>query len=84
METWEVTFEDRNEDPSENKVANGRGVNVSKVERIASAVGGGALRPYAIHNRSKIGVLFGLIGAAFSTEEQVDNARPIELSVSTR
>lgn len=63
METWEVTFEDRNEDPSENKVANGRGVNVSKVERIASAVGGGALITYAIKNRSKIGVLFGLIGA---------------------
>src|SRR5687768_441628 len=65
METWEVTFDDRNEDTSENGVTHGSAsaVNVGKVERIASAVGGSALITYAIKNRSKTGVLMGLLGA---------------------
>ena len=62
METWEVTFEDQNQQSTNNGSANGN-VNVGKVERIASAVGGGALIGYAITNRSKTGIVLGLIGA---------------------
>ena len=61
METWEVTFEERNE--SEQQEDKNGGVNVGKYERIASAVGGGALVGYALKNRSKTGIALGLIGA---------------------
>jgi uncharacterized membrane protein len=75
METWEVTFEDKREADStsatdenrnagtETATTNGNGTNVGKIERIASAVGGGALIGYAIKSRSKTGVLLGLLGA---------------------
>ncbi len=63
METWEVTFEDQNQQRQDNDSANNGKVNVGKVERIASAVGGGALVGYAIANRSKTGIVLGLIGA---------------------
>jgi uncharacterized membrane protein len=62
METWEVTFEDQHQQSTDNGPANGK-VNVGTVERIASAVGGGALIGYAITNRSKTGIILGLIGA---------------------
>jgi uncharacterized membrane protein len=64
METWEVTFEENNQSEQQ---GNGRnqngGVNVGRYERIASAVGGGALLGYALKNRSKGGIALGLIGA---------------------
>ena len=63
METWEVTFEDHNQQNTENGSAANSKVNVGKIERIASAVGGGALIGYAIKNRSKTGVALGLLGA---------------------
>lgn len=63
METWEVTFENQDHRQDENGAGNNRGVNVGKVERIASSVGGGALIGYALKNRSKSGILLGLIGA---------------------
>ena len=63
METWEVTFEDHNQQNTENDSAANSKVNVGKIERIASAVGGGALIGYAIKNRSKTGIALGLIGA---------------------
>ena len=63
METWEVTFEDHNQQSSDNGSANNSKVNVGRIERIASAVGGGALIGYAITNRSKTGIALGLLGA---------------------
>jgi uncharacterized membrane protein len=64
MHTWEVTFEERNEpEQSSNGHANNGGANVGKVERIASALGGGALVGYALKNRSMNGILLGLLGA---------------------
>jgi uncharacterized membrane protein len=64
METWEVTFEERNESEQQsNGHDENRGVNVGTYERIASAVGGGALLGYALKNRSKSGIALGLIGA---------------------
>lgn len=63
METWEVTFEDHNQQSSENEAAANSKVNVGKIERVASAVGGGALIGYAIKNRSKTGIALGLLGA---------------------
>jgi uncharacterized membrane protein len=63
METWEVTFEDQNQQSAENDSADNNKVNVGKIERIASAVGGGALIGYAIANRSKSGIALGLLGA---------------------
>lgn len=63
METWQVTFENQDQRQAENDASNNRGVNVGKVERIASSVGGGALIGYAIKNRSKSGILLGLLGA---------------------
>ena len=59
MDTWEVTFDEEKQNAS---ARNGT-ENVGKVERIASAVGGGALIGYALKNRSKSGLLLGLIGA---------------------
>ncbi len=63
METWEVTFEDQDQHKTNNGRSNGSKVNVGKAERIACAVGGGALISYAITNRSKTGIALGLVGA---------------------
>jgi len=66
MDTWEVTFEDKPETEEANtNESNGheRGVNVGKVERIASAVGGSALIGYALKSRTKGGIALGLLGA---------------------
>jgi uncharacterized membrane protein len=63
METWEVEFEPHNESEQQNNENGNTGINVGKYERIASAVGGGALVGYAIKTRSKTAVALGLIGA---------------------
>lgn len=64
MDTWEVTFEDGNESQQQsNRHDIKNGINVNKYERIARAVGGGALVGYALTNRSKGGVALGLLGA---------------------
>jgi uncharacterized membrane protein len=63
METWEVEFEPHSESEQENNGNGHDGINVGKYERIASAVGGGALVGYAIKSRSKAGIALGLIGA---------------------
>jgi uncharacterized membrane protein len=70
MESWEVTFEneDLHDDRSlnggiNNGGSNGNKRNVGKAERIASAIGGGALIGYALKNRSKSSLLLGLTGA---------------------
>lgn len=63
METWEVTFEDHSRHNTENGNANNSRVNVGRIERVASAVGGGALVGYAITNRTKTGIALGLLGA---------------------
>jgi uncharacterized membrane protein len=63
MDTWEVTFEPRNESEQQGNGHGKKGANVGKYERIASAVGGGALLGYALKNRSKGGIALGLIGA---------------------
>ncbi|HEV2883839.1 MAG TPA: SRPBCC family protein [Pyrinomonadaceae bacterium] len=65
METWEVTFDEQKETEQsqiEHKT-NGGSVNVGRIERIASAVGGSALIGYALKTRSKSGVALGLLGA---------------------
>ena len=63
MDTWEVTFEDHNRQAANNGNTNNSKVNVGKIERVASAVGGGALVGYAIRNRTKTGIALGLLGA---------------------
>ena len=64
MDTWEVTFEEKPEtEEVHSDTANGGGANVGKIERIASAIGGGALVGYAIKSRSKGGIALGLLGA---------------------
>jgi uncharacterized membrane protein len=64
METWEVTFDEKPEtEESQTDGANGGGANVGKIERIASAIGGGALIGYALKSRSKGGIALGLLGA---------------------
>ncbi len=64
MDTWEVTFEEKPEtEESKTDNANGGGANVGKIERIASAIGGGALIGYALKSRSKGGIALGLLGA---------------------
>ncbi|HKP45388.1 MAG TPA: SRPBCC family protein [Pyrinomonadaceae bacterium] len=65
MDTWEVTFDEK----STNQLAapadsGGNRTNVGKAERIASAIGGGALIGYALVNRSKLNTALGLLGAA--------------------
>lgn len=60
MDTWEVTFEEKTEETQADK--NGD-TNVGRIERIASAVGGGALIGYALKSRSKGGIALGLLGA---------------------
>jgi uncharacterized membrane protein len=64
MDTWEVTFDEKPEtEELQIDNANGRGANVGKIERIASAIGGGALIGYALKSRSKGGIALGLLGA---------------------
>ena len=64
MDTWEVEFEERNDlKPLTNGDEHKSATNVGKVERIVSAVGGGALVGYALKNRSKGGIVLGAIGA---------------------
>jgi uncharacterized membrane protein len=64
MDTWEVTCEKHNEsEQQENGHDRNGGVNVGKYERIAMAIGGGALVGYALKNRSKSGIALGLVGA---------------------
>jgi uncharacterized membrane protein len=63
MDTWEVTFEDHNRQSADNGNSNNSKVNVGRIERVASAVGGGALVGYAITNRTKTGIALGLLGA---------------------
>jgi uncharacterized membrane protein len=65
MDTWEVTFEDKPEtEEIQSDAADGSGgTNVGKIERIASAIGGGALIGYALKSRSKGGIALGLLGA---------------------
>ena len=63
MDTWEVTFEDHNRQSADNGNTNNSRVNVGRIERVASAVGGGALVGYAITNRTKTGIALGLLGA---------------------
>jgi uncharacterized membrane protein len=62
MDTWEVTFDEKPEETQTDN-ANGGGANVGKIERIASAIGGGALIGYALKSRSKGGIALGLLGA---------------------
>ena len=64
MDIWEIEFEERNkrEQPIKAEADNG-GKNVGSVERIASAVGGGALIGYALKNRSKSSIVLGALGA---------------------
>jgi uncharacterized membrane protein len=74
MDTWEVTFEEHrgeeNQEAEEGQFnapndgdTHGGGANVGKIERIASAIGGGALIGYALKSRSKGGIALGLLGA---------------------
>jgi len=64
MDTWEVTFDEKPEtEEFQTDNANGGGANVGKIERIASAIGGGALIGYALKSRSKGGIALGLLGA---------------------
>jgi uncharacterized membrane protein len=63
MDTWEVTFDEKPEAEEFQSADNEGGANVGKIERIASAIGGGALIGYAIKSRSKGGIALGLIGA---------------------
>ena len=63
MDTWEVTFEDHNRQSADNGNTNNSKVNVGRIERVASAVGGGALVGYALTNRTKTGIALGLLGA---------------------
>lgn len=64
MDTWEVTFEEKPEtEELQSDNSNGGGANVGKIERIASAIGGGALIGYALKSRSKGGIALGLLGA---------------------
>ena len=63
MDTWEVTFEDHDRQSADNGNTNNSKVNVGRIERVASAVGGGALVGYAITNRTKTGIALGLLGA---------------------
>ena len=63
MDTWEVTFDQRKESEQQGNGHEKSGVNVGKYERMAMAIGGGALVGYALKNRSKSGIALGLMGA---------------------
>ena len=64
MDTWEVTFDENRAAEAEAATSgNNTSTNVGKIERIASAIGGGALIGYALKRRSKGGIALGLLGA---------------------
>jgi len=63
MDTWEVTFDENNASVQENNGHESIGVNVGKYERMASAIGGGALVGYALKNRTPTGIALGVLGA---------------------
>jgi len=63
MDTWEVTFDENNESVQENNGHENNGVNVGKYERLASAIGGGALVGYALKSRTPAGIALGVLGA---------------------
>ena len=63
MDTWEVTFDENNESAQENNGHENNGVNVGKYERLASAIGGGALVGYALKSRTPAGIALGVLGA---------------------
>jgi uncharacterized membrane protein len=63
MDTWEVTLEDKSGRDASATNQNNSAANVGRVERVVSALGGGALVGYALKSRSKGGILLGLIGA---------------------
>lgn len=63
MDTWEVTLEEKDSNRFANEDRTNTSTNVGTIERVVSAIGGGALLGYAIKSRSKGGILLGLIGA---------------------
>ncbi len=63
METWEVEFEDHDQQIAGNGTTNNSGVNVGNTERVISGIGGGALIGYALTNRTKTSIALGLLGA---------------------
>ena len=63
MDTWEVTFDKNNESVQETNGHENNGVNVGKYERMASAIGGGALVGYALKSRTPTGIALGVLGA---------------------
>jgi uncharacterized membrane protein len=63
MDTWEVTFDESTGAEEASTSKNDNSTNVGKIERIASAIGGGALIGYALKSRSKGGIALGLLGA---------------------
>lgn len=63
MNTWEVTFDENRTSEEAGTSKNDKSTNVGKIERIASAIGGGALIGYAVKSRSKGGIALGLLGA---------------------
>jgi len=63
METWEVTFEDKDKREEAHNGAGKHAPNVGRVERIASAVSGGALIGYAIKKRTAASAALGVLGA---------------------
>jgi uncharacterized membrane protein len=62
METWEVTFEEKQPEQLNQSTSNNWS-NVNKTERLISAIGGGALVGYALTARSKTGIILGVLGA---------------------
>jgi uncharacterized membrane protein len=60
-----MNYEKSFESSSETFERCNRRVNVGRLERIGSTIGGGALIGYAIASRTKSGILLGLLGAAF-------------------
>lgn len=65
MDTWEVTFEEpqEREQSANGDIENNGAANVGNIERIASAVGGGALLGYALMARTRTSIPLGLLGA---------------------
>jgi uncharacterized membrane protein len=63
MDTWEVTFDENNASAQEGNGHENNSVNVGKYERVASAIGGGALVGYALKSRTPAGIALGVLGA---------------------
>jgi len=63
MDTWEVTFDENNASAPQGNGHENNGVNVGNYERVASAIGGGALIGYALKSRTPAGIALGLLGA---------------------